>query len=80
MDFVTFMRSSAGRGARIVAGGAIVVVGLAVLRGPAGIVIAVIGLVPLSAGIFNFCLFAPLFGMDLRGRRRAPAPRRTSRS
>jgi hypothetical protein len=80
MEFVTFMRSSAGRGARIVAGVAIVVVGLAVVKGTAGIVIAVIGLVPLSAGIFNFCLFAPLFGMDLMGGKRAPAPRRAPRS
>jgi hypothetical protein len=71
MDFVTFMRSGAGRGARIVAGAAIIVVGLALVKGAAGIVIAVIGLVPLLAGIFNFCLFAPLFGMDLMGRKRA---------
>jgi hypothetical protein len=71
MDFVTFMRSGAGRGARIVAGAAIIIVGLAVVKGTAGVVIAVIGLVPLLAGIFNFCLFAPLFGMDLMGRKRA---------
>jgi hypothetical protein len=79
MDFVTFMRSSAGRGARIVAGIAIIVVGLAVVKGTAGVVIAVIGLVPLAAGVFNFCLFAPLFGMDLMGRKRAPAGRRAPR-
>jgi hypothetical protein len=71
MDFVTFMRSGAGRGARIVAGAAIIIVGLAVVKGTAGVVIAVLGLVPLLAGIFNFCLFAPLFGMDLMGRKRA---------
>jgi hypothetical protein len=70
MGFVTFMRSSAGRGARIVAGAAIIIVGLALVKGTAGVVIAVIGLVPLFAGIFNFCLFAPLFGMDLMGRKR----------
>jgi hypothetical protein len=70
MGFVTFMRSGAGRGARIVAGAAIIIVGLALVKGSTGVVIAVIGLVPLLAGIFNFCLFAPLFGMDLMGRRR----------
>jgi hypothetical protein len=69
MGFVTFMRSGAGRGARIVAGVAIIIVGLALVKGAAGVVIAVIGLVPLLAGIFNFCLFAPLFGMDLMGRK-----------
>jgi hypothetical protein len=45
------------------------------VRGAAGVVIAVIGLVALFAGIFNFCLFAPLFGMDLMGRKRAAATR-----
>jgi hypothetical protein len=70
MGFVTFMRSGAGRGTRIVAGAAIIIVGLALVKGTAGLVIAVLGLVPLLAGIFNFCLFAPLFGMDLMGRRR----------
>jgi hypothetical protein len=80
MDFVTFMRSSAGRGARIVAGVAIIAVGLAIVKGTGGVVIAVIGLVPLAAGIFNFCLFAPLFGMDLMGRKRAPATRRAPRA
>jgi ABC-type uncharacterized transport system YnjBCD permease subunit len=71
MGFVTFMRSGAGRGTRIIAGAAIIIVGLALVRGAAGTVIAVFGLVPLLAGIFNFCLFAPLFGMDFTGRRRA---------
>jgi hypothetical protein len=71
MGFVNFMRSGAGRGARIAAGVAIIAVGLAAVGGGAGVVIALIGLVPLAAGIFNFCLFAPLIGMDLMGRKRA---------
>jgi hypothetical protein len=70
MQFVNFMRGPAGRVARVLAGGALIAVGLAVVKGAAGIVIAVIGLVPLSAGIFNFCLFGPLFGVDLMGRAR----------
>jgi len=68
--FVSFMRSSVGRAVRVVAGAAIVVVGLVVVGGAPGIVLAVVGLVPLAAGVFNFCLFAPLFGMDLHGRKR----------
>lgn len=71
MSFVNFMRSSAGRAARIIAGVAIILVGLVVLGGTAGIVVAVVGLVPLAAGVFNFCLFAPLLGMDFMGRTRA---------
>ncbi|MGO9900040.1 MAG: DUF2892 domain-containing protein [Solirubrobacteraceae bacterium] len=68
--FVELMRSTSGRAARILAGAAIVAVGLAAVRGPAGVVIAIVGLVPIAAGVFNFCLFAPLFGMDLNGRKR----------
>lgn len=71
MPIVTFMRSSAGRLARILAGLVLIVVGLAVVGGPAGIVVAVVGLVPLAAGVFNFCLLGPLFGVDLRGRPRS---------
>jgi hypothetical protein len=30
-------------------------------------VVAVVGLVPLVAGVFDFCVFAPLFGDPLSG-------------
>lgn len=70
MGFVDFMRSTAGRAARVGAGLALIAVGLLVVRGPGGVALAVIGLVPLSAGIFNFCLFGPLFGVDFWGRGR----------
>jgi hypothetical protein len=65
--FVTFMASTAGRVARIVAGLALIAVGLMMMGGTAGIVVAVIGLVPLAAGLFDFCLFAPLFGSPFNG-------------
>jgi hypothetical protein len=32
---------------------------------------AVVGLVPIAAGVFNFCLLGPLFGVSLWGGRRA---------
>ncbi len=69
MGFVKFMSSAAGRIMRIVAGIALVVVGLLLLKGTAGIVLAVVGVVPLAAGVFDLCLFAPLFGMPLSGRK-----------
>ncbi|MHB8657593.1 MAG: YgaP-like transmembrane domain [Solirubrobacteraceae bacterium] len=62
------MSSRAGRLARAAAGIALIIVGLAALGGTAGVIIALIGLVPLSAGVFNFCLLGPLFGVGLRGR------------
>jgi hypothetical protein len=65
--FCTFMASTAGRITRVVAGIVLVALGLLVLRGTAGIIIAIVGLVPLVAGLFDFCVFAPLFGCPLSG-------------
>ena len=65
--FVTFMASSTGRLVRIVAGIALVLWGLLGLGGTTGIVLAVFGLLPLVAGLFDFCVFAPLFGAPLSG-------------
>ena len=65
--FVSFMTSPAGRITRIVAGLALVLWGLLGLGGTAGIVVAVVGAVPLLAGLFDFCVFAPLFGAPMSG-------------
>lgn len=65
--FVNFMASSTGRIVRIVAGIALIALGLAVVGDTAGIVVAIIGAVPLAAGLFDFCIFAPLFGRPLSG-------------
>jgi hypothetical protein len=65
--FVTFMSSTTGRIVRIVAGAALIAWGLLGLGGTAGIVVAVVGAVPLLAGLFDFCVFAPLFGAPMSG-------------
>jgi hypothetical protein len=65
--FVTFMSSTTGRIVRIVAGAALVAWSLLGLGGTAGIVVAVVGAVPLLAGLFDFCVFAPLFGAPMSG-------------
>jgi len=62
MEFARFMSSSFGRGLRVVAGLALMVIGLAVVHGTGGIILAIVGAVPFVAGLFNFCVFAPLFG------------------
>lgn len=67
MGFVSFMNSTAGRLLRIVAGIALILVGLLAIGGTGGVILAIVGLVPLAAGVFNFCLFGPLFGVSLRG-------------
>jgi hypothetical protein len=62
MGFARFMSSTAGRLLRIVAGVALIVIGLAAVHGVGGIILAIVGLVPLLAGLSNVCVFAPLFG------------------
>ena len=62
MGFARFMSSLYGRVLRIVAGAALIVLGLVVVHGTGGILLAVVGLVPFVAGIMNVCVFAPLFG------------------
>jgi hypothetical protein len=65
--FFSFMASSTGRIVRVVAGLILVVWGSFGLGGTTGMGTALIGLVPLAAGIFDFCVFAPLFGAPLSG-------------
>jgi hypothetical protein len=65
--FVKFMASTTGRIVRIVAGVVLIVLGVWVIGGTAGIIVAIVGLVPLLAGVFDFCVFAPLFGAPLSG-------------
>ncbi len=67
--FVRFMASPAGRITRFVAGAALIAWGLLGLGGTVGIVVAVIGAVPFLAGVFDFCVLAPLFGNPLQGRK-----------
>ena len=65
--FVRFMASSTGRLVRIVAGVALILWGLWGITGTTGIIVAIVGAVPLLAGLFDFCIFAPLFGAPLSG-------------
>lgn len=73
MSFAKFMSSGLGRGVRIVAGILLIVIGLAA-GGTGGIVLAVVGVVPLLAGLLDVCLIGallfrtPLKGADVRAR------------
>lgn len=68
MGFVSFMAGAAGRALRVVAGVALIVVGLLVVGGTPGSVAAAVGVIPLVAGLADVCLFAPLFGAPFAGR------------
>lgn len=62
-----FLASSAGRLTRIVAGIALILIGLLAIGGIWGWILAIVGLVPLLAGLFDRCVFAPLFGLPFDG-------------
>jgi hypothetical protein len=64
-----FLASPAGRATRIIAGLALITIGLLALGGTWGWILAIVGLVPLLAGLFDRCVFAPLFGLPFVGER-----------
>ena len=67
--FFKFIAGSAGRVVRAVAGLALILIGLLLVEGTGGWILAIIGLAPLAAGVFDFCIFAPLFGLPFVGPR-----------
>jgi hypothetical protein len=73
--FFRFMASPAGRLLRIVAGVILIVAGLVWIHGAGGWILAVIGLVPLAAGVFDWCVMALLFGLPFAGERLRQAVR-----
>jgi hypothetical protein len=50
-----------------VAGGILIGVGLFSVVGVLGTTMAVAGIVPLAAGLFDICVFAPIFGVPFSG-------------
>lgn len=67
MQLVKFMTSGMGRVARIILGLVILSVGLWVVQGTFGTILAIFGLIPLSGGIFDFCMIGFALGYPLKG-------------
>ncbi len=67
MTFPRLMASPAGRAIRIVAGLALITLGLTLVHGVVGWVLVAVGLAPLLAGTLNVCLIAPLIGAPFWG-------------
>ncbi len=65
--FFKFMASNNGRIVRVIAGLVLIAIGWLAVTGAGSWIVAIIGLVPLAAGIFDFCVLAPLFGRPFRG-------------
>ncbi|MGI8686194.1 MAG: YgaP-like transmembrane domain [Acidimicrobiales bacterium] len=67
MAILRFLGSQPGRIVRIVVGIALIAAG--VLLGGTGLVLTVVGLLPLAAGVFDFCMLGPLFRLPVVGSR-----------
>ncbi|MGB6836869.1 MAG: DUF2892 domain-containing protein [Dehalococcoidia bacterium] len=49
---------------RLLAAGVLIGIGLGVLRGPGGIAMAAVGVIPLLTGVTGFCPLYTVFGID----------------
>jgi hypothetical protein len=67
--FAQFVNTPAGRIVRIVAGLVLIGWGYSQLAGAEGIILIVVGLVPLAAGVFNLCIISALLGGPISGAR-----------
>jgi hypothetical protein len=74
--FAQFMSSTTGRVVRIVAGLALIGWGYTQRAETLGIVLMIVGLLPLVAGAFDICVFGLFFGGPVAGKKiRASKPR-----
>jgi hypothetical protein len=60
-NLISFLQGSSGRIVRVVLGLALVYVGLAIIGGTAGLLIAIVGLLPIVMGIWGPCLLGFVF-------------------
>ena len=67
MKFISWMNGTWGRLLRVVAGLALIVGGL-VAGGTGGLILAVVGLLPVITGVAGICILAPLMGVSSRTR------------
>jgi hypothetical protein len=65
--FAKFVNTTAGRLVRVVVGIALIALGYMSRGSTMGIILMVVGLIPLTAGAFNLCLISALLGGPIRG-------------
>ena len=73
MAFAEWMATPLGRVLRVAAGTLLIYVGLAVVHGIGGIVLAAVGVVPIVAGLLNLCPIGPLIGAPMKGASTRPS-------
>lgn len=67
MKFSQFMASTTGRLLRIVVGLSLVIAGVT-MQSKGGYILAAVGLLPLAAGAFDWCILAPLLRVPFSGK------------
>ena len=75
MAFAAFMATPLGRALRVVLGGVLIYVGLNVIQGTVGTVIALFGIVPIATGLLNICILGPLLGAPMRPQPKTAPPK-----
>jgi hypothetical protein len=66
MGIARWMARPTGRAVRVAAGGVLIGVGIS-MHNSTGVVLMVVGLVPLIAGVSNVCVLAPALNCPFRG-------------
>ena len=69
-----WLLSVQGRIARIVAGSLLIIIGLGIIGGFLGVLLMIIGAIPIASAAYGTLLIGPLFGRDIRGRRPEDQP------
>ena len=72
---VDWLLTTQGRLARIAFGTALILIGLGVVGGFLGVILLLIGAVPIASAAYGALLIGPLFGRDIRGRTPQEQPR-----
>jgi hypothetical protein len=64
-----WLLSVQGRIARIVVGSLLIILGLGIIGGFLGVLLLIIGAIPIASAAYGSLLIGPLFGRDIHGRR-----------
>jgi hypothetical protein len=72
---VDWLLTTQGRLARIALGTILILIGLGVVGGFLGVILLIIGAVPIASAAYGTLLVGPLFGRDIRGRTPQEQPR-----
>ena len=67
MVVLRFLGSTWGRGVRVVSG--LTLIGTGIVLGDGWLALAIMGVLPLAAGVFDVCVLGPMFRLPFVGRR-----------